>query len=183
MELDREAVPPVTVVSRTTMDVQSTLSIAAEVGIGVAGFSTIAAAVLSRPADEDLTLSWIQLRVLLTTSLGITLFAYAPMVVGVAIQEEALVWRICSSFYALWVLTVMALVSTRTVRPLMSTAGIVRWSVVISFMLGITSVTLNSTNALFLATAWPYLSALACGILIAFVQFGQLVRGLWLGRQ
>ena len=64
----------------------------------------------------------------------------------------------------------------------MSTTGAVQSAATASMFLGLTSVTLNSINALYLTASWPYLSALACGFLIAFIQFGQLVQALWLGR-
>lgn len=163
------------------MDTQATLSVAAEIGIGVAGFSTITAAVLSRSDSEDLTVSWIQLRVLLVTSLAVTLLAYAPMIVGSAVRGDATIWRVCSSLYALWVLLVM-LMGIGALKHLKSASSLIRRSAALSVLLSLTSITLNIVNALYLTTSWPYLTALACGILIAFVQFGLLITGLWLRR-
>jgi TRAP-type C4-dicarboxylate transport system permease small subunit len=34
-------------------------------------------------------------------------------------------------------------------------------------------------NIAALQTGWPYLAALACGMLVTFIQFVSLVRSLW----
>jgi hypothetical protein len=54
------------------LDTQSTLSIAAEMGIGVAGFSSLAAAIFTRSLPGKEHAQWLQFRTLLITSPGVT---------------------------------------------------------------------------------------------------------------
>lgn len=164
------------------MDTQSTLSIAAEIGIGIAGFSSIASAILSRSVTDDLDANWIQLRTLLQTSFAVTLLAYLPMVLGSAALSEPFTWRIGSSVYALWVAFVI-LNGHQVLRGLMKSHGVTGGFAIVTGLLGVASLSLNVLNAIFLGEGWPYLAALACGIAIAFILFGLLVRGLWIARK
>lgn len=86
------------------MDTQATLAIAAEIGIGVAGFSSIAAAVLTRSVRELVETRWVQLRTLFVTSLAIVLLAYLPMVLGAGSPSDTATWTVASGVYGAWVL-------------------------------------------------------------------------------
>jgi len=160
------------------MDTQSTLSIAAEVGIGVAGFSSIATAVLSRSNPDQFDVLWVQMRTLLLTSLAVIMLSYIPMVLGASAIEESTLWMIGSGIYAGWVLITLV-VFLGGYRKLSREAGSKRAVANVTLVSALTSVTLNIGNILIVKQAWPYLAALGCGLIVTFSQFVSLVRIFW----
>ena len=160
------------------MDTQSTLSVAAEVGIGVAGFSSIATAVLSRSNPDQFDTLWVQMRTLLLTSLAVITLAYIPMVLGAAIIREQTLWMLGSGIYAGWVFITLT-VFVSGYRKLSRQSGSKRVVANVTLVAALTSLTLNCANVLVLKQAWPYLAALGCGLIVTFSQFVSLVRIFW----
>ena len=160
------------------MDTQSTLSIAAEIGIGVAGFSSIATAVLSRSHPDQFDVLWVQMRTLLLTSLAVITLGYIPMVLGASTLREDTVWFIGSALYAVWVFLTLA-VFLGGYRKLSSQAGSKRIVAHLTLVAALTSLALNCINVVVLREAWPYLAALGCGLLVTFSQFVSFVRSFW----
>ena len=160
------------------MDTQSTLAIAAEVGIGVAGFSSIATAVLSRSQPDQFEALWVQMRTLLLTSLAVIMLAYFPMVLGASLLDENSIWLAGSSIYALWVFATLV-IFFRGYHKLSGQRGNKKIVANLTLVAAITSLTLNCMNVVFFQEAWPYLAALGCGLLVTFSQFVSLVRGFW----
>jgi len=154
--------------------------VAAEIGIGVAGFSSIAAALFTRSRPGKNHAQWLQFRTLLVTSFGVTLLAYIPMVLGSTSLEEPGIWTASSAVYFVWVLlnSVIAF-SDQEFRTLLRTRGATRLFAMISMVFVILSFSLNLMNSLFVHASWPYLTALACGISIAFIQFASMLHMLW----
>jgi len=160
------------------MDTQSTLSVAAEVGIGVAGFSSIATAVLSRSNPDQFDTLWVQMRTLLLTSLAVITLAYIPMVLGASALEEETLWMLGSGIYAGWVLITLV-VFISGYRKLSRQSGNKRVVANVTLVAALTSLTLNCSNVLIMKQAWPYLAALGCGLIVTFSQFVSLVRIFW----
>ena len=160
------------------MDTQAALAIVAEIGIGVAGFSGIAMAVLTRSVRELVETRWVELRTLLVTSLAIVLLAYLPMLLGAGSLSDTVTWTIASGVYGAWVLFSVA-VFFGGFRRLAGVSGHTRRTALVTFGLACTSLVLSVLNVAALQTGWPYLAALACGMLVTFIQFVSLVRSLW----
>ena len=155
------------------MDTQSTLTTVAEVGIAIVGFSTIAAAFVSRGVGVDKLALWITLRSLLQTSAAVTLFAFLPMVLWDSSLHETTVWVISSFVYMVWLATVR--VSLFFDREARSVSG---FSAFVYSWFGVFSFAFHLYNVVFERTGWPYLAALVTGLFIAFTQFYSLVRDL-----
>lgn len=160
------------------MDTQSTLSMAAEIGIGVAGFSSIATAVLSRTRAEQIETRWVQMRTLLVTSLAVVLLAYLPMVLGASAMSAATIWLIASGIYAAWVFFTVSMF-LGGYRALSLQPGHQKYLANVTLVLALTSLTLNCINVVVWQQSWPYLAALGCAVLVTFMQFVSLVRSFW----
>lgn len=160
------------------MDTQSTLSVAAEIGIGVAGFSSIATAVLSRSNPDEFESLWVQMRTLLLTSLAVIVLAYFPMVLGASALEEGSLWITGSSIYAVWVFITLT-VFFGGYKELSGQPGHKAVVANLTLAMALTSLTLNCLNVAIFREAWPYLAALGCGLLVTFTQFVSLVRSFW----
>ena len=74
------------------MDPQEVLSLAAELGIGLAGFSSISAALKARRPTGEARFQKARVNTLVYSSLGVAFFAYLPMVLGVALEDHGGVW-------------------------------------------------------------------------------------------
>lgn len=155
------------------MDTQSTLTTVAEVGIAIAGFSTIAAAFVSRGERVDKLALWITLRSLLRTSAAVTLFAFLPMVLSETSLGVDVVWVVSSLIYMIWLVVVR--VSLFFDRDAQAATG---FSAFVYSWFGVISFAFNFYNVVFERTGWPYLAALIAGLFIAFTQFYSLVRDL-----
>ena len=156
------------------MDAQGTLAIAAEVGIGLAGFSAVAVAIAASRTADDRRAEWVHLRSLLQSSFAVVLLAYLPMVLSAADVETTTLWRIASGVY----LAYLGVTSIVVVRSGDRTAiGTTPWVVVVS-LVGV-STGFNLYNLVAAHGAWPYLAALASGLSIAFSQFAFVIRRLF----
>ena len=160
------------------LETQSTLSIAAEIGIGVAGFSSIASAVLSRSNPDQFDALWVQMRTLLLTSLAVIMLSYIPMVLGASAMSEKTLWMLGSGIYAVWVfITLVVFVSGY--RELSRQSGNKRLVANVTLVAALASLMLNCANVAILRQPWPFLAALGCGLLVTFSQFVSLVRIFW----
>lgn len=148
------------------MDPQTTLSTAAEVGIGIAGFSTIAATFAHGRNHANPAATWALLRRLLQSSAIVVLFCYLPMVLSATGIHENHIWRLASCVYIAWLVLVGFQVSPNKNIKL------------ITYGFGAVSFGLNIYNVVFVTTAWPYLAALSSGLFIAFANFYTLIRQL-----
>ena len=155
------------------MDPQTTLSTAAEVGIGIAGFSTIAATFAQRRGQAAPAATWVLLRSLLQSSAIVVFFCYLPMVLSQTGLHENHIWRFASCVYIAWI--IFAFIQNMRDPVAQSPDRSLRY---ISIGFGAVSLSLNVANALFVTAAWPYLAALASGLFIAFSHFYSLIRQL-----
>ena len=156
------------------MEPQATLAIAAEVGIGIAGFSSIAAAVSARFGGDRARTSWLQLRMLLQASFAVVLAAYFPMILAATSLHPSSVWLVASSVYATWLIIAFCMaLRLRGLRAL-NTAN------ALAATLTFSSLAFHLYNVLVAAESWPYLAALACGLSFAFAQFVFLVRDFFI---
>lgn len=160
------------------MDTQSTLAIAAEAGIGVAGFSSIATAVVSHSRGDQFESGWVQMRTLLVTSLAVVILSYFPMVLSAAELSRDLTWAIGSGVYAGWVAFTL-ITYLGGYHTLLNQPGHKKVLANSTLFLALTSLALNCINVLILRDDWPYLAALGCALLVTFSQFVSLVRSFW----
>ena len=162
-------------VRQREMEPQATLATAAEVGIGIAGFSSIAAAIAARPAGGLARTSWLQLRLLLQSSFAVVLAAYLPMVLAATSLNESAIWFAASSAYATWLIFAIAMaLRERGPRRFNTVNG------ALVATLTLASLAFHLYNVLVAVASWPYLAALACGLSVAFSQFVSLVRDLYI---
>ena len=160
------------------MDTHSTLAVVAEINIGIAGFSSVAAAIFTRSTEDRFHEYWTELFTLLSASFGGVLLAYLPMVLGSASLDEPTIWFVGSFVYSCWVLANI-LIQVDSMTKLFKSGGLTAALSLITTLIAFVALTLNIVNATVLRESWPYLAALGCGLLISFIQFGLLIRGLW----
>ncbi|NKC00314.1 MAG: hypothetical protein GKR90_17760 [Pseudomonadales bacterium] len=155
------------------MDPQSALTTVAEVGIGIAGFSTIAAAFASQAQFAQRIVVWVKLRTLLVTSAAVVFFSFLPMIMFRTGLEEATNWTICSSVYIAWIVGVRVSLFFDTD---FESADYVTSRFYGS--VGMVSLLFHAYNVVAGATDWPYLAALVTGLFIASFHFFLLIRDL-----
>ena len=155
------------------MEPQATLAIAAEVGI--AGFSSIAAAVSARFGGDRARISWLQLRMLLQSSFAVVLAAYFPMILAATSLHPSSVWLVASSVYAAWLIIAIGLA-----LRLHGLRAFNKVNAALVATLTLASLAFHLYNVLVAVASWPYLAALACGLSVAFSQFVSLVRDLFI---
>ncbi len=153
------------------MDPQSVLVLAAELGVGIAGFSSIAAALGSRTSSAQREVRRAQVVLLVGASLAVSFFAYLPMVLALALPESLSFWRVASTLYAAWHIFILIRFVLRNLAS-RQTATRFRWFT--AFTIAI-AVSLNIYNVVLAGVGWPYLASLACGLLVAGTSFIQLI--------
>ena len=161
------------------MDAESFLTTSAQIGIGIAGFSGIAAALGRRGegawTPQDIT----RMRILLRGSFGAVLASLLPVALAATPLAEATRWSVSSALYAAWIaLSVMILLREWRRLVGLSAAPTSRYATLI-YGLALLSLVLNLANLAIFRTAWPYLFSLLLTLTIAFVQFVRIVSELW----
>ena len=160
------------------MDPQSVLVLAAELGIGLAGFASVAAALQSRGSGEASRFLRARVNTLVYSSLGVALFGYAPMVLAIALDDPDRTWRISSLVYGTWQGLALA-DHLRSVPVFRHQPDFSRRQVGVAGAAFGLSIALNAYNFLVAAEAWPYLASLACSLVVAGSRFARLVRLFW----
>ena len=153
----------------------SMLVVSAEVGIGIAGFAGIFAAVARRTPEHWGATSALTLRVLLSAS-GAAIFAsLLPFVLLEAGLPEGTVWSFASALFGIWtvgVLTVRLREHYRALGTAPPPAAITRYAIAAA------TAVLLVVNAALLHAPWPYRAAVYCNLLLAFLAFVRLLRAI-----
>jgi len=157
---------------------QDVLVLAAELGIGLAGFSSLSAALKSRGSKNHTRYQRARVNTLVFSSLGVALFAYVPMVLALALDDPGIPWQITSAIYGLWQLGGL-IEHLRSVPAFRDQPDFSPGQVSIAAVAFALSIALNLYNVTIAATAWPLLASLACGLVVAGSRFMQLVASLW----
>ena len=157
------------------MEPETVLSAATEVGIAIAGFTGIVAAI-SRTRAAWSPQARVYFSILLGMSVAAVAFALLPMLLSIAGTAETTVWTVSSGLYVVYV---VALSMIRSIQ--LGRAGI-RWQ---SGPIGVTAgtsailVTLQLVNVAFLHEPWPHLVAVVVSLLLAFSFFIYLLSEIW----
>ncbi len=136
-----------------------------EVGIGIAGFSSIVVALSRSTISEEMKIAFLQIW---TQSGAIIVFSGIPLILEAAQVDRALLYVISSYIYGVFLALVMVLGPMRKrikTHPILIIAY--SFPVIVLF------------NAVFLGQAWPYLLILLGGIFLAFLSFYQLILDMW----
>ena len=115
---------------------------------------------------------------LIYSSLGVSFFAYLPMVLTIALEDEAIVWRSTSAIYGFWQFLALA-AHVRSYPTFRTQPDFSVGAVGLAALAFALSVTLNAYNVIAVAESWPFLASLACALVVAGSRFAQLVDSLW----
>ena len=136
-----------------------------EVGIGIAGFSSIVVALSRSAITEDMKIAFLQIWI---QSGAIIIFSAIPLILEATQIDRDLVYVISSYFYGVFLTMVMIFGPMRKrlkAHPIL--------------IIGLLFPLIVLFNAVFLWQAWPYLLILLGGIFIAFLSFYQLIKEMW----
>jgi len=147
------------------MQGQELLSSFIEVGIGIAGFSSVVAAISRQNINEKMRLAFIQLWI---QSAGIIMFSTIPLLLFSSGISEINAYVIGSYFYATWLAIVIFFSPVRRRFKLHPTLLVITINPIIALF-----------NAVYLMQVWPYLSLILLGIAFAFITFFELIREMW----
>jgi hypothetical protein len=162
------------------MDGESLLTAAIEVGIALAGFSGIVA-VLGRRTEGGWSIAdKIRLQLLLQTSFSTILFAMLPLFLLSMRIAPSSIWRISSGIWLVYIAVDVPVRMRQIARSREESAETISTRYVASLAAGLMAVFLvQLLNAVSLAQAWPHLLAVIWTIVVAFIQFIRLLRGIW----
>lgn len=136
-----------------------------EVGIGIAGFSSIVVALSRSAITEDMKIAFLQIWI---QSGAIITFSAIPLLLEATQIDRDSVYVISSYFYGVFLTVVMIFGPMRKrfkAHPILIVGLLLPFVVLF--------------NAISLGQAWPYLLALLAGIFIAFLSFYQLISEMW----
>jgi len=143
-----------------------------EVGIGIAGFSSIVVTLARDSITPRIKLVFLQLWI---QSAGIITFGALPLLLHAAEIQTESIFTIASFVYGPF-LAVAIPVAMYLQREFMD-----RSAQRIGFgAIAITFPAIVITNALFYGYAWPYIAVLMGGVLSAFLGFFSLISQMWL---
>ena len=165
------------------MEFESLFTSAIEVGIGIAGFSGIAAVLGRRSAGDWTRADRGRMSILLQTSFATVLLSFLPLLLNGTVADSAILWTICSGIYAAYQ-TLSVVTRFPKVRELRkepeNEVGDAYFYLALS---GIAiSVLLQLANVFWLRTGWPYALGVLWTMTFSFTQFVRLMRVLWRSR-
>ncbi len=147
------------------MQGQEVLTSIIEVGIGIAGFSSIIVTLSRYKMTEQIKMAfrqlWLQSGVIIT-------FSAIPLIMATTRIDPDSIYVYCSYLYF------VILVVGFTFGPVAK-----RYRQHPILLIVLLFPVLILTNALFLGEAWPYLAVLLAGVLVAFLSFFQMIQYLW----
>ena len=136
-----------------------------EVGIGIAGFSSIVVALSRSVITEDVKLAFLQLWI---QSVAIILFSSLPLLLNSAGVASEYIYVVASALYGTYLTLVFIFTPTRK-----------RFRKHRILMVGFTFPVFLFVNAALLGVSWIYLAVILGGISIAFLSFYQLIKLTW----
>lgn len=147
------------------MQANELLSNFIEVGIGIAGFSSIVVALSRHVISDQVKLAFLQLWI---QSGAIIVFSSLPLLLGTAGVRDNLTYVIASASYGIYLTCVFIFTPARK-----------RFRSHPILLVGLLFPAICFANAYYLGSSWPYLSVILGGILIAFISFYQLIKMTW----
>ncbi len=159
------------------MEGESILTTTAEVGIAIAGFSGIAAALSGRQepwSDSDR----VRFQMLLRTSMSAVFFSLIPLVLELAKLSGSTLWRASSALWLVYITVSVAAVSPTMARSAQTDSEPLS-RVALTVFLGtlVAQITMQAVNAAWLASAWPFVTTVVLSLLLATMYFIRLLRG------
>ena len=162
------------------MDGESLLTSAIEVGIALAGFSGIVAVLGRRNQGSWSSAEKLRLQLLLQTSFSAVLFAMLPLFLLSMKITESSIWRLSSGIWLIYIV-IEATMRIREISRIRAESAEPFPRAYFAFIAsGLLLVTLFQLfNVVSLAEASPHLLAIIWSIIVAFLQFVRLLRGIW----
>ena len=148
------------------MNAESFLSSIVEIGIGIAGFAGIIAAIRAQRLTSWPTEQRLRLQILFFASAAAIMFALLPAFLIETGLPEAAVWRTGSAGMILWLVLAIGFRYRQA-----SQAGVNMPIPRVMVMLAATSLVLQVYNIAVPATAWPYLFGVTMLIINGFSMF------------
>jgi hypothetical protein len=136
-----------------------------EVGIGIAGFSSIVVTLTRSTITDKVKVAFLQIWI---QSAAIILFSAIPLLLGTTEVDPPNIYVISSFLYGFFLVIIMTF---GPMRKRLKDHPIL--------MIGYTFPVIVLANAVFFGLAWPYISILLAGILLAFLSFYQLITNMW----
>ena len=153
---------------------ESALVVAAEVGIGIAGFSSVFVAIARRSSDDWQPSQAVLLEVLLFAS-GAAIFAsLLPFLLFEVGFSASSAWAVASAVYGLWLAGITVFRMRQGSR--LGVTGLPRraWAILLSSSVP----ALVLVNAAWFRTPWPYMLAVYWQLFGAFYCFILLLRSV-----
>ncbi len=164
------------------MEPDTVLTTAIEVGIGIAGFSGIVAAIGPRRRTEWSALTRILLSILLVSTGALVGFCFLPLLLMAGGMGAPGLWMTASLAH----LGYLACVTLLRVRQLGSAGALSPDQIRRRLILGVLGLIatglialLHLANVFVFGSAWPYLTAMVVGLLGSFLLFASLLWELW----
>ena len=136
-----------------------------EVGIGIAGFSSIVVALSRQVISDEVKLAFLQLWI---QSGAVIIFSSLPFLLGAAGMGDHLIYVVSSVAYGTYLTCIFLFTPARK-----------RFRTHPILMIGLLFPIVCFLNAIYLGQAWPYLAVILGGISIAFLSFYQLIKLTW----
>jgi hypothetical protein len=153
---------------------ESALTVTAEVGIGIAGFSGLFAAVARRGPENWGGKEQVSLEILLLAS-GSAIFAsLLPFLLLESGISSSACWAIGSALYGSWQGGVL-IMRVRQRRSL--DTGPLDGGSLSRYVVGSVVVVLHATNSLFIQSSWPYMVGIYFQLIVSFLAFRRLLHG------
>jgi uncharacterized membrane protein len=153
---------------------ESALTVTAEVGIGIAGFSGLFAAVARRSPENWGATEQVSLEILLLAS-GSAIFAsLLPFLLLESGIRDSSSWAISSAVYGSWLGGILVM---RARQRLRLDTGPLKGEALARYVFGIAVVVLHATNLVFVQSPWPYMVGIYFQLLVSFLAFSRLLRG------
>lgn len=156
------------------MSAETFFSSVVEIGIGIAGFAGIIAAVRQRDVSTWDPHQRVLLQMLFTACAAAIVFSLFPSVLREGGFVEATTWRIGSAAQIAWFIGAPAFRIYQTRQPgvrFVIARGVVLLAIPLVFLL--------TANLFLLCASWPYLLGIAAILVNAFVTFLTLLFGGW----
>ena len=140
-----------------------------EVGIGIAGFSSIVVTLTRTTITDKVKVAFLQIWI---QSAAIIFFSAIPLLLDTTQLDPQYNYVISSYLYGFFLVLAMIFGPVRK-----------RFKDHPILMVGLLFPIIVLANAIFIGVAWPYISILLAGILLAFLSFYQLIRNMWSGNE
>lgn len=150
---------------------ESVLSTAIEVGVGIAGFSGIIAAIGHRSQGEWTSVERVRLYSLLGSSFATVFFGFLPFILLSANVPEHLTWRTGSAIFGLCI----GVVAVIRYRQFKSASPRLSRQESATFVFVGALAALQVANAVNIAADWPYLVGVIGALVVAAAQFVRLL--------